>query len=178
MSILSVIRAAVQPGANTHSVLTDEPGAEASTPEAAEIKETEMSVQTAPGAATSAGITEEAHAAAVAKATADGKALGATEERQRFAAIASADGMKGDGKRISAAVDLAIKSPGMAAADVVSFVAGNVAATATTTTETYEQGRLAAAGLTEPNGTGGKPAGVNSNKQPLADAVARTNKRR
>lgn len=174
MSILSVIRAAVQPGANIHSVLTDEPGADASIPEAVEIKETAMSVQPAPGAATSAGIPEADHVAAVAKATADGKALGATEERTRFAAIANADGVKGDGKRISAAIDLAIKSPGMAAADVVSFVAGNIDGTPSTTAETYEQGRLAAAGLTA-SSSAPKPG---ADKSALSAAVARTNKRR
>jgi hypothetical protein len=94
-------------------------------------------------------------------------------------AILGAEGIKADGKRMAAGLDLALKSPDMAADDVVAFVSGNVAAATATAPApkggAYEQQRLAAAQLVQPGG--GQPAADTSNKQVLADAVARINKR-
>jgi hypothetical protein len=179
MSLLdTIIRRAVASG--EISALAEEPGASASTKDANEAKGNEMANENAPGAASSAGISEADHKAAVTKANADGKAEGAKAANDRMVAILGAEGIKGDGKRMGAALDLAMKSQDMAATDVVAFVSDNVAAAATATTPapkggSYEQQRLAAAQLVQPNG--GAPLADNGNKQILADAVARTNKR-
>ena len=103
-----------------------------------------MADQNTPGVVPNAGISPEAHEAAIAKAGADATAAA----NERMAAVMGADGVKGDGKRMAAALDLAIKSPGMSAGDVAAFVAGNVGNTKPDAA-TYEQERLAAAGLTE-----------------------------
>lgn len=108
--------------------------------------------------------TAEEHAAAVTKAAADARAEGlaagkaegigegAKATETRFATILGDDGIKGDAARMGAAFDLAVKSPSMGAAEIVSFVSGNLPA-ANSPGSTYEQERLsAAAGLTSPAG--------------------------
>jgi hypothetical protein len=67
-------------------------------------------------------------------------------------AIFAAEGIKGDGKRMSAALDLAGKSPSMSAEEVCAFVNSNVAAASATPdpAAAYEAGRLSAAGLSMP----------------------------
>ena len=55
-----------------------------------------------------------------------GEEKGAKAANDRMAAILGADGIKGDGKRMGAALDLAIGSPGMSADQVTGFVKGNV----------------------------------------------------
>jgi hypothetical protein len=76
------------------------------------------------------GVAKADHDKAVATARAEGKAEGIAEGAKaatdRFAAVLGAEGIKGDAARMSAAIDLAVKAPAMAAADVVSFVTGNV----------------------------------------------------
>lgn len=62
---------------------------------------------------------------------ADGRTAGATAERERFVAILGAEGIKAEPGRQAAAIDLACKSPGMSADDVVAFVCANVGAKAT-----------------------------------------------
>lgn len=74
--------------------------------------------------AADAGISQADHQAAVAAA----EKRGSDTAQQRFAAILSADAIKGDAARMTAALDLATKAPSMAAADVASYVAANVAA--------------------------------------------------
>jgi hypothetical protein len=185
MSLLATIRAAVRPVADVITDLDDDPNEENVTSQplqtGAEPKEGAMpNENTAPGADVKPGISEAAHTAAVTKANADGKVEGAKAANDRMVAILGAEGIKGDGKRMGAALDLSVKSPDMAAADVVAFVSDNVAAAATSTTPapkggSYEQQRLAAAQLVQPNG--GASVADNANKQVLADAVARTNKR-
>lgn len=188
MSVFAAIRAALRPVADVDLEVEDDPNdahAESQPLQTgAQHEEATMANETtAPGADSKPGISQAAHDAAVAKASADGKAEGVTQgfkaANDRMLAILGAEGIKGDGKRMGAGLDLAIKSPDMAADAVVAFVSDNVAA-ATNTTQpkggAYEQQRLAAAQLVQPNG--GKPAADNSNKQALADAVARTNKRR
>lgn len=66
------------------------------------------------------------HDAKVNAARDEGKTIGATEERNRLAAIIGHDGIKGDSGRMAAAMDLAVKAPGMSSADVVAFVSANV----------------------------------------------------
>ncbi|MUZ81062.1 hypothetical protein GOZ78_01785 [Agrobacterium vitis] len=118
-----------------------------------------MSVnQTVPGAASATG------AIAAVAAAVQGGADGAQAAVDRINSILSADGIKGDGTRMSAALELASAAPGMTADQVVAFVTGNVAgapaaatapapaATAPVTQPgaSYEQQRLAAANLAMP----------------------------
>ncbi|MBF2715718.1 hypothetical protein [Agrobacterium vitis] len=122
-----------------------------------------MSVnQTVPGAASATGAT-----AAVVPAVQVG-ADGVQAAMTRINAILSADGIKGDGARMSAALELASTAPGMTADQVVAFVTDNVAgantaapaaatapapAAAAPVTQpgaSYEQQRIAAANLAMP----------------------------
>jgi ClpP class serine protease len=78
-------------------------------------------------------VSQADHEAAIAAAT-----QAATD---RIVAAMNAEGVKGNAARMSAALDLAQKSPGMAAADIAAFVAGNVAGE--TDADRYERDRLA-----------------------------------
>ncbi|MDI7924589.1 hypothetical protein [Ferirhizobium litorale] len=106
-------------------------------------------------------------ATAVATATPGGShADGYKAASERLGAIMSADGIKGDGKRMAAALELAQQSPGMTAEAITAFVTTNVAASAATTpapqggqASGYEQQRLAAANLAQPS-----PAGADASK--------------
>lgn len=104
--------------------------------------------------AATAGIDQATHDAAVTAAMDRGRADGAEAATERLAAVLSADGIKGDGKRMAAALDLAVKSPAMSATDVATFVTGNVAAASAdrpeTDAATYEQERLATSGQAQP----------------------------
>ncbi|MBB4005811.1 hypothetical protein [Allorhizobium taibaishanense] len=117
--------------------------------------------QTVPGAASATG-TIAAVAAAV-----QGGGDGVQAAMDRITTILSAEGIKGDGNRMAAALDLAKSAPGMMAEQVVAFITTNVAgavaaAPATPTAATtasapagqpnasYEQQRLAAANLAMP----------------------------
>jgi hypothetical protein len=183
MSLLAAIRAAVRPAADVLLEIPDDTQDETETQplrNGANLKEGVMpNDNPVPGADQKPGISEADHKAAVTKAEADGraagKAEGAKEANDRFAAVFGAEGIKGDGKRMSAALDLMTASPNMAAEAVVSFVTGNVTAAAQpSSAATYEGRRLAAAQLTNPSG--GKPAGEKDTSV-LAAAVDRTNKR-
>lgn len=77
----------------------------------------------APAAETDAGITQEEHDQAVAAA----EQKGFKAATERLTGILSADGIKGDAARMTAAVDLATKAPTMSAEDVTGFVKANVA---------------------------------------------------
>lgn len=175
MGILETIRAAVagpgEPSMSTDSVDAD---ANANRPAGANT-EADMADNVTAAGAVNSGITEADHKAAVTKAEADGKAAGRVEANDRMAAILGADGIKGDGGRMAAALDLANQSPGMTSEAVIGFVTANVQenkpAAATNKAASYEQQRLAAAGLTQPNGNaaGDKPSG----KSGLSAAVDR-----
>lgn len=151
MGLLDTIRAAVA-GPEQISALADEPGASASTIATSTPEDKSMSTENAPGTVANAGISEADHKAAVSKAETDGKAAGRKEATDRLTTILAADGIKGDGTRMSAALDLATKSPDMAAEAVVGFVTANVTAGKPDAASSYEQQRLAAAGLTQPGG--------------------------
>jgi signal peptide peptidase SppA len=77
--------------------------------------------------AATAGITQQQLDAAVTTARAEGQSAGektgAENERKRLATILGHEKVKGNAASIAAAIDLAGKSPGMSAEDVVSFVA-------------------------------------------------------
>ena len=177
--LLTAIRAAVQPGAIADSPdLGDEPGADASnsaTPPARadQIEEGSMpDTQNQPGAASAGAGNEDA----LARATADGKAAGAKAANERMGAILGADGIKGDGKRMGAALDLALGSQEMAADAVVAFVAANVPAAESNPNQqqSYSDRRLAAAGLAQSEGQ--KEQGAD--RSILSASVDRVNKRR
>lgn len=63
---------------------------------------------------------------------AEGRAAGAAAERERLVAILGAEGVKGDGRRMVAALDLATKAPEMPAEDVAAIVTAHTPPTATT----------------------------------------------
>jgi len=113
------------------------------------------------------GISQADHDAAVAAAEGKGHAAGTTAAAERFSAALCADGIKGDGVRMSAALDLATKSPAMSAADVSAFVLANVspAKAAGTDAAKYDEERLAAAA--------GQAAPGARSTDPKADAVSR-----
>ncbi|UXM94030.1 S49 family peptidase [Bartonella sp. HY329] len=69
----------------------------------------------------------EAHIQALAKARQEGEAMGEKKAMSRIEAITSADGIKGNAKRLVAALELACQSPTMKASSVVNFVASNIA---------------------------------------------------
>lgn len=89
-----------------------------------------MSEQTGAPAAETAGISQETHDNALAKAHAkshaEGMRAGAEAERARIGAIIAAEGIKGNAARLGAALDLAAKAPGMSADDVVAFATANI----------------------------------------------------
>ena len=99
-----------------------------------------------------AGISQADHDGAVSVATTAGKTEGEKAATERFNAALGADGVKGDAGRMAAALDLAVKSPAMAGADVAAFIVANVAATtaAGSRTEAYASNRMASAGLAQP----------------------------
>jgi hypothetical protein len=168
-SLIAAIRAAVRPGTASHTLVSDEGDldATASIPEVplAEATTTgaNMSdIQTAAGAASA--VSQLATAAAAA---ASGGSDGFKAATDRMNAILGADGVKGDAKRMSAALELATASPDMTAEAVVSFVVANVppaeasaaaepaaAAAPASTASSYEAQRLAAANLAMPGASG------------------------
>ncbi|MCG6204191.1 hypothetical protein LPW26_06060 [Rhodopseudomonas sp. HC1] len=122
------------------------------------------------------GISQAAHDAAVTAARAEGVTAGATAATERLSAALGAEGIKGDAGRMAAALDLAVKSPGMSGGDIATFVTGNIAAAkpAATSAADYAAARASASALAQPQAkTDGR-----SDRSPLAAAVATTNKRR
>lgn len=101
-----------------------------------------MSKTTGAPVAENAGISQAEHDAAVATARSDGEQAGAKAAGDRFAAILGAEGIRGDAGRMVAAIDLAIKSPGMSAEDVTAFVVDNVAAAESGESEADAQAAL------------------------------------
>lgn len=95
-------------------------------------RRTSMDNTEKPGAEAKPGISQADHDAAVTAARSEGEAAGIKAANDRVTAIVTADGIKGDGTRTAAALDLAMKSPSMASDDVVAFVTANVAEATTT----------------------------------------------
>jgi hypothetical protein len=112
-----------------------------------------------------AGISQADHDSAIASATSAGHAAGVTAATVRLSAALGAEGVKGDAGRMSAALDLAVKSPGMSGPDVAAFVVANVPAAkpaAEVDAAGYDAARVAAAGQAQPQG-GKKPQGAAMN---------------
>lgn len=114
-----------------------------------------MSETSGAPAAEHAGISKTEHDAAMKAAADTARADGAKAATERLVAALGADGVKGDAARMTAALDLAVKSPGMSGEDVAAFVAANVPASAGAAAG-YEASRLAAAGQAQP---AARPAG-------------------
>lgn len=116
----------------------------------------------APAATEIAGISQAEHDAAVSAAEERGKEAGANAERDRLTAVLAADGIKGDGRRMAAALDLAAKSPAMSAEEVTGFVTANMpAGDSETDPKAYERERLQASGLAAPRAPEGRSAKIN-----------------
>ncbi len=94
-------------------------------------------------------VSKAEHDAAVKAAADAGRAEGAKAAADRLSAALGADGIKGDSARMSAAFDLATKSPTMSGEDVAAFVLGNVASAQAPQqpTASYEASRMAGAAL-------------------------------
>ncbi|KQV27593.1 hypothetical protein ASC97_04240 [Rhizobium sp. Root1203] len=193
-SLIAAIRAAVRPGTASHSFVSDEGDVDAlaSIPEAplAEASTTGANMsdpQTGAGAASAV-----AALATAAAAAASGGNSGFRAATDRMTAILSAEGVKGDAKRMSAALDLSTSSPDMAAEAVVAFVVANVpaadasiptaapdaaAAPAIAAAASYEAQRLAAANLAMPGAsTAGKAAAATINRDAIFAARRATPK--
>lgn len=125
--------------------------------------------------AAEAGIDKATHEAAVRQAAETGRTEGAKAATGRLSAILSAEGIKGDGKRMAAALDLAVKSPAMEAADVAAFVTGNVAASAEASpaagAEAYERERLATEGLAQPGSKPKASSGLHDRVSRMVDTM-------
>nr|WP_295465212.1 hypothetical protein [Mesorhizobium sp.] len=112
------------------------------------------------GSQTPAGVPQADHDAAVTAAETRGKAAGVQAATERLSAALGADGVKGDGVRMAAGLDLAVKSPGMSGADVAAFIVANVAASKLAAdADAYDARRVAGAGQAQPQGDK-KPAGA------------------
>lgn len=156
-SLLAAVHDAVA-GAVEDIPEREEAGAQA--PNSTKEGET-MSRDNAPaGGENKSGIPQAEHEAAVKTARTEGEASGAKAATDRLVAALGAEGVKGDASRMSAALDLAVKSPGMSGADVAAFVSANVVgAEKPDPAAAYETGRLTAAGQAQPGAA--KPATAN-----------------
>lgn len=165
MSILTAVQAAMASDAADLPDAPANPGADAPQP-----KEAPMAVITQADldAAVSAA-RAEGHAAGVA----EGTATGASAATERLTSALGSEGVAGDPARMSAALDLAKKSPTMSGADIAAYVLANVTASKPDAAATYEQHRLAAQNLAQPQKPGGDAAKTSWSK--TADAI---NKRR
>ncbi|MER9625040.1 MULTISPECIES: hypothetical protein [unclassified Mesorhizobium] len=167
-SLLAAVREAVRAPTDDDSLIEgNAPGAQASTETSSPLraKETGMSGQNAPAAADT--ILPADHNAAVAAAETKGHTAGVAAESKRLSTALGAEGVKGDGGRMAAALDLASKSPAMSGEDVAAFVVANVsqARAAAAHSDAYEESRLAAAGLAQP--------GVGKNADSSKEAASR-----
>ncbi len=122
-----------------------------------------MSDPTGAPTAENAGITQAQLSEAVATALNDGIKTGTEAATGRLFAALGADGIKGDGVRMAAALDLAVKSPAMSGEDVAAFVITNVTAASSEPSEADAQASLEQdrqpVGLAMPNSQTEKPKG-------------------
>ncbi len=110
-----------------------------------------MSETSGAPAAEVAGITQAEHDVAVNAAADTARAEGSKAATDRLVAALGAEGVKGDASRMAAALDLAVKSPGMSGEDVAAFVTSNVASSGKSDAHAgYEAARLAASGQAQP----------------------------
>lgn len=160
-SMLAAIRASLMPGDAEPFLDEDQPGAEAlnneASPKRADQEEDNMSEPSnqPAGAASQSKAGNSSTEDAIKAAGLAGEEKGAKAANDRMATILAADGIKGDGKRMGAAIDLAINSPSMSADQVTGFVKDNVPAASTTdasgNTE-HDRRRAAATPHAQPEG--------------------------
>lgn len=133
-----------------------------------------MSETSGAPAAEVAGIAKTEHDTAVKAASDTARAEGAKAATDRLATALGAEGVKGDAARMAAALDLAVKSPGMSGEDVAAFVTANVAGAKSedAAASGYEASRLASAGLAQP---AAQPAGAVSGTAVWAEFRAKRN---
>lgn len=127
--LLAAIRAAVSGRADDLSA-EDEPTSPPENPENTEVQ-TQL----------------EENAMADATAITEAEKRGAKAANDRLATVLTSSGINGDGKRMSAALDLATGSPAMSADAVVSFVTANIpvsGASAPTGQQAHDRRRLSA----------------------------------
>ena len=147
-SMLAAVHAAMS-AAGANPVL-DEDATDAA---ASEPKEPEMANDKP-----AAGIPQAEHEAAVSAAETRGHEAGAKAATSRLATALGADGVRGDGARMAAALDLAQKSPSMSGEDIAAFVSANVAAgKPADAVASYERNRIEAAGQAQPGGQTDRP---------------------
>ncbi len=179
-SFLATIRDAVMSGPEIISSDEDQPGANALNANAqdGQTQEIDGMVDTPKEPGANAGtITQANHDSAVSAARAEGEAAGAKASNDRFAAVISAEGVAGNATRMSAAIDLAIKSPGMSATDITTFVSANVAA-APAPAPAQSPASLAARGAaaaTDPLAGSDQPAAAANAKAGWDSAFGKTN---
>lgn len=127
-------------------------------------RRTSMDTTEQPALDANAGISKAEHDKAVKAAADAARAEGAKAATERLVAALGTEGVKGDAARMSAALDLAQKSPGMSGDDVAAFVVANVAGAkaGNETPQTYEASRIAAAGLAQPAPRTGKKATIDT----------------
>lgn len=127
-------------------------------------KDEAMSKDDAPaGGDKKSGMTQAEHEAAVQTAADTARAEGGKAATDRLVAALGAEGVKGDAGRMAAALDLAVKSPGMSGEDVAAFVTANVAGSGKTDASAgYEASRLAAAGQSQPAPRAGKKTSIDT----------------
>lgn len=115
-------------------------------------------------AADGAGISKADHDAAVSAAAEAGRIEGAKTATARLSAALGADGVKGDAARMSAALDLAVKSASMSGEDVAAFVVGNVASAQAPQQQhaAYEASRMAGGGVAAPGGEPQQKSGLSA----------------
>lgn len=183
-SLIAAIRAAVRPGTVPHTLVFDEgdPDATASIPEAPPAEATTTGANMSDSQTGASAASAVAQLATAAAAAASGGSDGFKAATDRMTAILGAEGVKGDAKRMSAALDLSTASPDMSADAVVSFVVANVPAAEASTVaakpedsaspasaaSAYEAQRLAAANLAMPGASGAGPkAGAAINRDAI-----------
>lgn len=187
-NLLTVIRAAMRPGSTDDALelIEGETGAQALNPEAPH-SEASIPGGTMSGNQTVAGAASAATAITAAVAAASGGADGFKTATDRMQAILGADGIKGDGNRMAAALDLATAAPDMGENAVVAFVTANVPATMAQAAEpqpaakpaasqpqpaagAYEASVQAAASLAMPGGVSPQASAPKINRDAIFEA--------
>lgn len=156
-SLTKTILAAIAPGWTPHSAEAETPGSdepitppepEASVPPA-NPQEDRVSDNPTTGASVSADD--------ISRARADGETAGRAAANERMKAILAAEGISGDGNRMSAAASLALGAPDMSADAVVAHVTAHTpaqkAAAQGNQAAAYDESRTAAATLGQPGGS-------------------------
>jgi hypothetical protein len=178
-SVLAAIRASLMPGDADPILDEDKPDAGASIPEAGPTRANQEDADMSEPSNTPAGAASQPAAGsgnddAIKAAGLAGEEKGARAANDRLVTILGADGIKGDGKRMGAALDLAVGSPGMSAEQVTTFVKDNVSANSSSNASAaveHDRRRQAAMPHAQPDKSG--PRGDNMRVDIVADMKRR-----